>query len=125
MVMEYGMSDRLGLPTYGGGSGSPFVGREMGWFGSGRDYSEEAAQAIDAEVRRILEENYGRALNVVDQNHDRMVQLATTLMEVETLDRAAFEKLMNEPMSGNGLVTAPAPIPAGQPANTPEPAEAI
>ena len=104
MVMEYGMSDRLGLPTYGGGSGSPFVGREMGWFGSGRDYSEEAAQAIDAEVRRILEENYGRALNVVDQNHDRMVQLATTLMEVETLDRAAFEKLMNEPMPGNGLV---------------------
>jgi len=104
MVMEYGMSDRLGLPTYGGGSGSPFVGREMGFFGSGRDYSEEAAQAIDAEVKRILEENYTRALGVIEQNHDRMVQLATTLMDVETLDRPAFEKLMNDPIPDNGRV---------------------
>ena len=110
MVMEYGMSDRLGLPTYGSGSGNPFVGREMGWFGSGRDYSEEAAQAIDAEVKRILDENYTRALSVIEQNHDRMVQLATTLMDVETLDRAAFEKLMNEPASSNGNVTS-APLP--------------
>jgi cell division protease FtsH len=105
MVMEYGMSDRLGLPTYGSGSGSPFVGREMGWFSSGRDYSEEAAQTIDAEVKRILEENYGRAQTIIEQNHDRMVYLATTLMDVETLDRAAFEKLMNEPASSNGQVT--------------------
>ena len=104
------MSDRLGLPTYGSGSGNPFVGREMGWFGSGRDYSEEAAQAIDAEVKRILDENYTRALSVIEQNHDRMVQLATTLMDVETLDRAAFEKLMNEPVSSNGNVTS-APLP--------------
>ncbi|HEY1409516.1 MAG TPA: ATP-dependent zinc metalloprotease FtsH [Promineifilum sp.] len=112
MVMEYGMSDRLGLPTYGSGSGNPFVGREMGWFGSGRDYSEEAAQAIDAEVKRILDENYTRALSVIEQNHDRMVQLATTLMDVETLDRAAFEKLMNEPASSNGnLTSAPLPDP--------------
>ena len=110
MVMEYGMSDRLGLPTYGSGSGNPFVGREMGWFGSGRDYSEEAAQAIDAEVKRILDENYTRALSVIEQNHDRMVQLATTLMDVETLDRTAFEKLMNEPASSNGNVTS-APLP--------------
>ncbi|CUS03744.2 protease, ATP-dependent zinc-metallo [Candidatus Promineifilum breve] len=127
MVMEYGMSDKLGLPTYGGGSANPFVGREMGFFGSSRDYSEEAAQSIDAEVKRILEENYGRALDVIEQNHDRMVQLATTLINVETLDRPAFEKLMNEPMPGNGVVPdpAPAPIPAGQPANPPQPVEAI
>jgi cell division protease FtsH len=104
MVMEYGMSDRLGLPTYGSGSGNPFVGREMGWFGSGRDYSEEAAQSIDAEVKRILEENYNRAQTIIEQNHDRMVYLATTLMDVETLDRAAFEKLMNEPASNNGQI---------------------
>ncbi len=104
MVMEYGMSDKLGLPTYGGGSSSPFVGREMGLFGGGRDYSEEAAQAIDAEVKRILEENYARALGVIEQNHDRMVQLATTLMDVETLDRTAFEQLMNSLASENGQV---------------------
>ena len=118
MVMEYGMSDKLGLPTYGGGSGNPFVGREMGWFSNGRDYSEEAAQSIDAEVKRILEENYGRALNVIDQNHDRMIQLATTLMDVETLDRPTFEKLMNDPMPGDDLVPE-------QPVPSPQPVEAI
>ena len=117
MVMEYGMSDKLGLPTYGGGSNSPFVGREMGLFGGGRDYSEEAAQAIDAEVKRILEENYARALGVIEQNHDRMIQLATTLMDVETRDRAAFEQLMNSLASENGqmpeeVVAATQPVEA-------------
>ena len=127
MVMEYGMSDRLGLPTYGGGSGSPFVGREMGWFGSGRDYSEEAAQAIDAEVRRLLEENYNRASTIIDQNHDRMVYLATTLIEVETLDRAAFEKLMNELPPSNGQLNGPVAgkQPAAQPMPNPQPAQAL
>ncbi len=127
MVMEYGMSDRLGLPTYGGGSGSPFVGREMGWFGSGRDYSEEAAQTIDAEVKRLLEENYNRASTIIDQNHDRMVHLATTLIEVETLDRAAFEKLMNELPPSNGQLNGPVTgkPPAAQPLPNPQPAQAI
>jgi cell division protease FtsH len=104
MVMEYGMSDRLGLPTYGNGAGNPFVGREMGFFGGGRDYSEEAAQAIDSEVKRILEENYDRALTIIRDNHDRMVNLASKLMEVETLDRATFEQLMNDAMASNGTV---------------------
>ena len=132
MVMEYGMSDRLGLPTYGGGSGSPFVGREMGWFSSGRDYSEEAAQTIDAEVKRLLEENYNRASTIIEQNHDRMVHLATTLIDVETLDRAAFEKLMNDLASSNGQVGAPGapvanlpPATAPQPLPSPEPAQAL
>jgi cell division protease FtsH len=98
------------LPTYGGGSGSPFVGREMGWFGNGRDYSEEAAQAIDAEVKRILEENYNRATTIITNNNDRMQRLASNLMEVETIDRAAFEKLMNESLSTNGTAPEPAPV---------------
>ncbi len=118
MVMEYGMSDRLGLPTYGGGSGSPFVGREMGWFGSGRDYSEEAAREIDAEVKRLLDDNYNRAGTIIEQNHDRMVHLATTLIDVETLDRPAFEKLMNEMTPSNGQISAP-------PLSSPQPAKAI
>ena len=113
MVMEYGMSEKLGLPTYGSGAGNPFVGREMGWFGSGREYSEEAAQAIDTEVKLILQDNYNRALQIIDQNHDRMVQLATTLMDVETLDRPAFERLMNDPIPANGVGTDQT-VPASQ-----------
>lgn len=108
MVMEYGMSEILGLPTYGRGSGNPFVGREYGYFGGGRDYSEEAARAIDDEVKRILEESYTQALSIIRENHDRMVKLANTLMEIETLDRPEFEKLMNEP--ANGQLPANTPI---------------
>ncbi len=95
MVMEYGMSDALGLPTYGSGTGNPFLGREMSYFGQTRDYSEESAKSIDEVVRRILKENYERAINIIRENHDKMIKLAQTLIEVETLDREAFEKLMN------------------------------
>ncbi len=96
MIMNYGMSDKLGLSTYGDSSSNPFLGREMSYFGGGgRDYSEEAAQIIDEEVKRILDENYQRAINIVTENRDKMVDLADTLIEIETLDREAFEGLMN------------------------------
>ena len=95
MVMNYGMSSSLGLPTYGDQSSNPFVGRDYG-FGSARDYSEEAAKAIDDEVRLILDRNYKRAKQIIEDNRDKMVALANALMEVETMDRSAFEKLMNE-----------------------------
>jgi cell division protease FtsH len=100
MVREYGMSETLGLPTYGDDMNNPFLGREMGYGLGGRDYSEEAARAIDEEVRRLLDENYKRALAIVRENRQKMVRLAQKLIEVETLDRETFEKLMNEP--GNG-----------------------
>jgi cell division protease FtsH len=100
MVMDYGMSAVLGLPTYGGGSSNPFLGREMSYLGGGRDYSEEAAEAIDEEVKRILDECYNRALQIVRDNEKRMVQLTQKLMEIETLDRTEFEKLMNSPLPG-------------------------
>ena len=95
MVMNYGMSSSLGLPTYGDQSSNPFVGRDYG-FGSARDYSEEAAKAIDDEVRLILDRNYKRAKQIIEDNRDKMVGLANALMEVETMDRSTFEKLMNE-----------------------------
>lgn len=98
MVMEYGMSDKLGLPTYGDGNSNPFLGREMAYFGGQREYSEEAARMIDEEVKKILSHNYNRALTIVRENRQKMENLATKLMEIETLDRHEFELLMNEPM---------------------------
>ena len=62
------MSDSLGLPTYGGGGASPFLGREVAYMGGQRDYSEDAAQVIDDEVKRILEESYDHALKIVREN---------------------------------------------------------
>lgn len=112
MVMQYGMSDLLGLPTYGDSHSSPFLGREWGYGTGGRDYSEEAARAIDEEVKGILQGNYDRALSIIRENREKMVALANKLMEVETLDRALFEELMNsasdaaDSVPGEALVDA-------------------
>jgi cell division protease FtsH len=92
MVMQYGMSESLGLRTFGEQQGSIFLGRDMTY---GRDYSEDAAKSIDEEVGRILDENYIRAKQIVEDNKDKLVELAETLMRVETLDREEFEALMN------------------------------
>ncbi len=96
MVTQYGMSDTLGLPTYGNQRSNPFLGQEWG-LGGERDYSEKAARSIDNEVRQILQRNYDRALVIIEKNRNALVALANTLLDVETLDREMFEQLMNEP----------------------------
>lgn len=95
MVMQYGMSDTLGLPTYGGQRNNPFLGGD--WGITSRNYSEEAARRIDTEVRGILQKSYDRAKEIIKQNQDALVKLAETLLDVETLDRETFEQLMNNP----------------------------
>ena len=105
MIMNFGMSKSLGLSVYGGQNSNPFLGRDYGMMS--RDYSEEAAKAIDQEVRDILEHNYERAKQIIVENRERMVNLANALMEVETMDRETFEALMNAPQSTeNGSVDA-------------------
>jgi cell division protease FtsH len=106
MVMQYGMSQHLGLRTFGEQQGSIFLGRDMTY---GRDYSEEAAKSIDAEVDRILDENYARAKQIVADNRQKLVELAETLMKVETLDREEFEALMNRELAEPETETAPPP----------------
>jgi cell division protease FtsH len=103
MVMQYGMSEGLGLRTFGEQSGNIFLGRDMTY---GRDYSEEAAKSIDVEVDRILDESYSRAKQVVEEHKDKLVELAETLMRVETLDRDEFEALMNGSPADSESATA-------------------
>ena len=77
----------------------------LNWFL--KKIEEEAAKAIDQEVRDILEHNYERAKQIIVENRERMVNLANALMEVETMDRETFEALMNAPQSTeNGSVDA-------------------
>ncbi|NLF64078.1 MAG: ATP-dependent metallopeptidase FtsH/Yme1/Tma family protein [Chloroflexi bacterium] len=104
MVTKYGMSESLGLRTYGDDTGNVFLGRELS---TTRDYSEEAAKLIDREVRIILDRNYERARDIIRTNHDRLVRLVNRLMEAETLDRHEFEQLMNEepaPVEADGAL---------------------
>ncbi len=106
MVMQFGMSDLLGPRTFGSGSGSLFLGREM--FDQ-RDYSEQAAEQIDDEVKRIVETAYNRAKAILVENLDKLHKLAGVLTEQETLDRPAFEELMADSASApTSADTAPA-----------------
>ncbi len=93
MVTQFGMSEELGLRVYGEASGNVFLGRDF----NSRGYSEDAASRIDNVMREILETQYDRALNIVRENRGKIDTLVDTLMEVETLDREAFESLMNAP----------------------------
>jgi len=104
MVMHYGMSDSLGLRTFGEQQGSIFLGRDLTY---GRDYSEDAAKSIDEEVMRILDVNYDRAKDIVEENKEKLVELARTLMKVETLDREDFEGLMDREIEEPEPVASP------------------
>jgi cell division protease FtsH len=105
MVTQYGMSDALGPRTFGGGSGSLFLGRDLY---EQRDYSEQAAEEIDIEVKRIVQTAYTRAKSILIENRDKLDMIATILIEQETLDRATFEELMgrsaSEPMDNTAAL---------------------
>jgi cell division protease FtsH len=91
MVTRYGMSAKLGPMTFGQKEELIFLGREIS---EQRDYSEETAQQIDQEVKRIIETAYQRAKDVLTEHRDRLVQMAEKLIEVETLEGAELEALL-------------------------------
>ena len=91
MVTKYGMSDALGT-MYLGSDQEVFVGME---FGQSREYSEQTAAAIDAEVKRLLEECYRRACDLLTENREKLDAVAQALLDRETLNRAEFEAVMN------------------------------
>ena len=105
MVMAYGMSDELGLRSYGEQGGNVFLGRSMSY---DRDYGDGAADKIDEEVRAIIDRNYQRAYDLVTKHRDKMTALAECLLEHETIDRHLFESVMNQqpqkPVSEEDLV---------------------
>ncbi|MCG5055783.1 MAG: ATP-dependent zinc metalloprotease FtsH [Myxococcales bacterium] len=83
MVCEWGMSDKLGPLHFGHREEMVFLGRD---FNEQRDYSEQTAIEIDAEVRRIVTENYNRAKQIVGEHVEKLKRLAEALLEYETLD---------------------------------------
>jgi cell division protease FtsH len=99
MITRYGMSDTLGQRTFGEETGSIFLGRDLM---ERRDYSEEAAAAIDVEVRRILDEQYARAVTILTSKADKLKELSEALLEQETIDRDNFVGIMNAPSKTEG-----------------------
>ncbi|HEX7175472.1 MAG TPA: ATP-dependent zinc metalloprotease FtsH [Pyrinomonadaceae bacterium] len=90
MVCEYGMSD-LGPLTFGKKEEQIFLGREIAQH---RDYSEDTAIKIDNQVKYIVNEQYGRATTIIEDNRDTMVRLAETLLERETLDGVQIRRIV-------------------------------
>ncbi|MDM7893018.1 ATP-dependent zinc metalloprotease FtsH [Curtobacterium caseinilyticum] len=95
MVTEYGMSRAVGSVKLGSGSSEPFVGREMGG-GSGRDYSENIAETVDAETRALLESAHDEAYQVLNDNRDILDRLAGELLEKETLDAPELVEIFKD-----------------------------
>lgn len=93
MVMEWGMSDKLGPMTFGRSSGEDYVflGRDIS---RDRNYSEEVAATIDNEVRSIVESCYEKSVEVLNEHRDHLEALVVVLLEKETVNREEFEAIM-------------------------------
>jgi cell division protease FtsH len=91
MIRAYGMSEKLGPLTYGKTSDLVFLGKELS---EERNYSEETAQTIDAEARRLVEEQYRRATEVLEMNRVVLDNLVTVLLDKETLQGPELEEAL-------------------------------
>ena len=104
MVTEFGMSDKLGPLTLGTKHGPVFLGRDLV---ESRNYSDEIAYEIDKEVRRIIDECYSRARQVLNENKGTLERVAQALLERESLEGEELDALL----SGRPVPEAPAPTP--------------
>ncbi|HEY9905854.1 MAG TPA: ATP-dependent zinc metalloprotease FtsH3 [Candidatus Sericytochromatia bacterium] len=91
MVTRFGMSDRLGPVALGRQNGNMFLGREIA---SDRDFSDSTAAAIDSEVRKLVDEAYRRAKDVLVSNKHVLDKLAEMLIEKETVDADELQEVL-------------------------------
>jgi cell division protease FtsH len=92
MVTEFGMSESLGPVTLGRKEHEIFLGRDIS---ENRDYSEEVANKIDKEVRKIIESAYTQAKDILTKNKRKLKKIARNLMERETLEGKDLDDLLN------------------------------
>ncbi len=94
MVTSLGMSSELGPLTFGQRDELVFLGREIS---EQRNYSEEVAEKIDEEVRKLILEAHERALSIIKTHRDKLERLAQRLLDVETVGGDEFIALMTDP----------------------------
>jgi cell division protease FtsH len=122
MITDYGMSEKLGLRTYGHES--------PGYLGLGgveeRDYGDDVAKEIDKEIYDMIEEAHKTAARALEENKPRLVHLAEKLLAVETLEGPELEAAFSEPLStpvtqARNASLQPAPTESQKPATAPGP----
>ncbi|MDC3122572.1 ATP-dependent zinc metalloprotease FtsH, partial [Acidimicrobiaceae bacterium] len=103
MVMEFGMSEKLGPMLYGKGTNEVFLGRD---YGRQQDYSDEVASSIDEEVKNLLSDAHIVAGKILAKFKKQMEEMVKVLMEKETIDREEvariFNKIKKVQISGSG-----------------------
>ncbi len=93
MIMEYGMSEKLGTMQFGNSQGQVFLGRDIG---HEQNYSDKIAYEIDQEMQNITRECYERAKQLLTERSAEMHLIAKTLLEVETLDLDQIKSLIEK-----------------------------
>lgn len=112
MVTRYGMSEKLGVMVYAENEGEVFLGRSVT---RTTHVSEKTMQAVDAEIRRTLDEQYKRARDIIESHQDEMHAMAKALLEWETIDGEQIDDILDgraprppkAPESGSGRSKAP------------------
>ena len=92
MTMRFGMSEKLGPRVLGHAHGAPFLGRDMH---SEPDYSDEIARQIDLEIRRIIEEAYQCAKDILSEHRADLENVTQVLLRRETIEREEFLRLLD------------------------------
>ena len=124
MVMRYGMSDKMGVMVYAENEGEVFLGRSVT---KTTHISEKTMQAVDAEIRRILDEQYKRARQVIEDHQEEMHRMAKALLDWETIDSDQIDDILagKEPRAPKAPVTGsakPAPVKDEKPVEEMKPA---
>jgi cell division protease FtsH len=91
MVTQWGMSDNLGPMVYGEEEGEIFLGRSIT---THKNVSEATMQQVDGEIRRIIDEQYGLARRLIDENRDKVEAMTQALLEWETIDAEQINDIM-------------------------------
>jgi cell division protease FtsH len=117
MVCEFGMSETLGPRNYGSNQEQMFLGREI----NRTKNTAKNAEQIDAEIDAILKESHDTAQKILDENRDRLEQIAELLIKYETLDGEQVMQILEtgeipEGLNGNGHEETPAPAQETPPA---------
>ena len=91
MVTRYGMSDALGPMVYAENEGEVFLGRSIT---KTTHVSEETMRKVDAEIRRIIDEQYGLARRLIEENRDKVEAMARALLDWETIDSEQIDDII-------------------------------
>ena len=97
MVMEYGMSEKIGTISYGTDQNEVFLGRDLG---RGRNFSEEVGAKIDKEIKALIDEAYNKAETLLKKNIDKLHAVAGALLEKEKLEGQEFLQIFDNADQG-------------------------